>query len=122
MEHPSVRVACVMDEDGRLVGLITLRSLAENLFFHILPEESLSEITGLDDVMQFAERSRHRTALDAMQPSVWVRQGEPVKEAFRRMHEHDLLGLPIVDDQQKVVGYADILELLAFCSGHALDQ
>lgn len=54
LAHPNVHVTCVEAEDGRLVGLLSLRSLADDLFFHILPEEFLTEITDLEKVMRFA--------------------------------------------------------------------
>ncbi|MCK5487787.1 MAG: CBS domain-containing protein, partial [Desulfobacterales bacterium] len=115
LTHPRVHVACVVADDGRLVGLIHLRALADDIFFHIMPEEFLSEITDLDEAMEFANRSHMRTAADAMQDPVWVKQGETVKHAFKRMHEYDLAGLPVVNDLYHVVGYINLLELLAIC-------
>jgi len=115
LTHPNVHVACVVAEDDRLVGLLGLRALADDIFFHILPEEFLSEISDLDEAMVFANRSHMRTAADAMQDPVWVKQGETVKDAFKRMHENDLAGLPVVNDLYHVVGYINLLELLAIC-------
>ncbi len=111
--HPNVHVVCVVAEGGRLVGLLGLRALADDIFFHIIPEEFLSEISVLDEAMEFANRSRMRTVADAMRDPVWVKQGETVKDAFMRMHEHHLTGLPVVDGQYHVVGYINLLELLA---------
>ncbi len=113
LTHPKVHVACVVAEDGRLVGLLGLREIADDIFFHIMPEEFLSEISDLDEVMEFAGKSAMRTASDAMQDPVWVKRGETVREAFKRMHEHKLPGLPVVDEQYHVVGYINLLELLA---------
>jgi CBS domain-containing protein len=113
--HPNVHVTCVVAEDGRLVGLLGLRALADDLFFHILPEEFLSAISDLDEAMEFANRSHMRTAADAMQDPVWVKKGETVKDAFKLMHEHDLAGLPVVNDLYHVVGYINLLELMAIC-------
>ena len=115
LAHPNVHVACVVAEDGRLIGLLGLRRLADDLFFHIMPEEFLSEVTDLEQAMQYAEMSRMRTAADAMQEAVWVKQGEAVEDAFKRMHEHRLSGLPVVDERYHVVGYVNLLELLAAC-------
>ncbi len=115
LAHPNVHVVCVVAEDGRLVGLIDLRSLADDLFLHILPEEFMSEATDLAHAMEFAEKSRMQTAADAMREPVWVRRGEKVKEAFKRMHEHDLSGVPVVDEHYRIVGYINLLELLAIC-------
>ena len=122
LTYPNVHVICVVAEDGRLVGLLGLRALADNIFFHILPEEFLSEISDLDEAMEFANRSHMRTAGDAMQDPIWVKQGETVKDAFKRMHENDLTGLPIVNDLYRVVGYINLLELLAICCKEGEDE
>ena len=115
LTHPNVHVVCVVAEDGRLVGLLGLRELADDIFFHILPEEFLSEISDLDEAMKFANRSRMNTAADAMRDPIWVKQGETVKDAFKRMHEHRLTGLPVVDERYHVVGYINLLELMVCC-------
>lgn len=113
--HCNAHVACVVAEGGRLIGLIGLRRLADDLFFHIMPEEFLSEVTDLEEAMQYAEKSRMRVAADAMQEPVWVKPEETVKDAFSRMHDNRLSGLPVVDDRYHVVGYINLLELMAAC-------
>lgn len=117
LAHPRVHVVCVVNDEGRLIGILDLATLADDLFFHIMPEEFLSEVTDLDEAMQFADKSGIRTVADAMQEPVWVKPGESVKDAFKRMHEHGLPGLPIVDDSYHVVGYINLLELMAVSLG-----
>ena len=113
--HPRVHVICVLNDDGRLVGVLDLRTLADDFFFRIVPEEFLSEVTDLEHAMQFAEMSGMRTAADAMHEPVWVKRGQTVKDAFKRMHEHDVPGLPVVDDRYHVTGYINLLELMVVC-------
>lgn len=115
LAHPNVHVACVVGEDGQLAGLLRLRDLVDALFFHIIPEEFLGEIVDLEDAMDFAGKSGMRTAGDAMQDAVWVKKGETVKDAFKRMHENGLTGLPVVDERYRIVGYINLLELMAVC-------
>jgi CBS domain-containing protein len=112
---PEVHVACVVNENEQLVGLIKLRALADDLFFHILPEEFISEVTDLQHAMEFASISRIRTAADAMEEAVWVKRDDTVKDAFKRLHENDLPGLPVVDNTYHVIGYINLLELVALC-------
>ncbi|MFN2169660.1 MAG: CBS domain-containing protein [Anaerolineae bacterium] len=114
--HPSVHVACVVNEEGRLVGVLQLRSLADDLFFHIMPEDFLVETFDLEHAMDFARKSRMSTAADAMDDPVWVKESETVRDAFKRMHQHDLPGLPVVNDLYRVTGYINLLELLAVCA------
>jgi len=120
--HPRVHLVCVINDAGRLVGVLDMRTLADDLFFRIMPEEFLSEVTDLEHATQFAEMSGMRTAADAMLEPVWVKRGRTVKDAFRRMHEHNLPGLPVVDDRYHVTGYINLLELMAVCLEPAADN
>jgi CBS domain-containing protein len=113
LAHPQVNVVCVVNDEEQLVGVLDLAALADDLFFHIVPEEFLSEVTDLEQAMHYAEMSGMRTAADAMHEAVWVKKGETVKDAFRRMHEHKVQGLPVVDDRYHVTGYINLLELTA---------
>ncbi len=113
--HPGVRVACVVTEEGRLVGLLDLHTITEDLLFYILPEELFREITDLERVAEFAAKTRIRTAADGMQRPVWVKETDTLKQALMLMHEHHLSGLPVVDEAYRVVGYVDLLGLLTHC-------
>lgn len=115
LEHPNTHIVNVVNEEGRLVGLINLFDLANDIFFHIMPEEFLSEVVRLEDVLKFADTARMRTARDAMQKPVWVKTTDLVKDAFIRMHENRVSGLPVVDDQYRVNGFINLLELLSVC-------
>jgi len=104
--HPGVRVACVVAEEGRLVGLLDLHTIAEDLLFYILPEELFREITDLERMAGFAAKTRIRTAADGMQRPVWVKETDTLKQALMLMHEHRLSGLPVVDEAYRVVWLA----------------
>lgn len=113
--RPGVRVACVLSDDERLIGLLNVHRIAEDLIFYILPEELLREVTDLERVMDFVAKSRIRTAADAMERPVWVKRTDSLKQALILMHEHRLPGLPVVDDTYHVIGYLDMLSLLTYC-------
>jgi CBS domain-containing protein len=112
---PDVHVACVVNENDQLIGLIKLRTLADDLFFHVLPEEFISEVTDLEGAKSYAMKSKILTAADAMEAPVWVKQNEKVKDAFKRLHENNLPGMPVVNDTYHVIGYINLLELVALC-------
>ena len=111
-QNPSVNVACVVNERQRLVGLLPLSNLADDLFMTVVPEEFLSETRDLEDALHFAQMSRMRTAGDAMIPAVSVTRDDQVRDAFRKMHDHKLSGIPVVNQQREVIGYITLLELL----------
>lgn len=112
VEHTGCRVLSVIDGDERLVGLIPVRVLVNDIFLKIVPEEFLGEVTDLDEAMKYASHVGARTAQDIMLEPVSVNYGMTVKDAFRKMHEHRLNGLPILDEEARVTGYLDQLELL----------
>jgi CBS domain-containing protein len=106
------RVIAVVDADRRLLGVLPVRVLVNDVFLKIVPEEFLGEITDLEAVLKYAEHVGARTAGDIMVEPVSVHPDETVRIAFERMHVSHLNGLPITDREEKVIGYVDQLELL----------
>jgi CBS domain-containing protein len=106
------RVIAVADDRGRLLGVLPVRALVNDIFLKIVPEEFLGEITDLAGVMRYAGHIGARTAGDVMLPPVSVHPEETVRDAFERMHASHLNGLPVTDAEETVVGYVDQLELL----------
>ncbi len=113
VHHPYCRTIAVVDREGRLVGVIPLSSLVDDVFVHIMPEEFLDDAELMERITEMAKRSEARTARELMGKPVGIALEDSVKEAFTRMHHHSLEGLPIVDGKGHVIGYLDKLELLA---------
>jgi len=111
-EAPGVDIVAVVDEAGRLRGIIPVRLLLDELFLHVAPEEFLADLRAMDGVEEFGKLSRARSARDLMQPAIYVTMDDSVREAFSRMDERRLEGLPIVDEEMRVVGYLDRLQLI----------
>lgn len=112
VERPICRVLSVVDDDRRLVGLVPVRLLVNDIFLKIVPEEFLGIITDVDDVMEYARHLRARTAADIMLDPVSIHRDDTVRDAFEVMHKARLNGLPVIDEDRRVVGYVDQLELL----------
>lgn len=111
-QAPNIRTLCVVDHQDRLVGLIPGHELGEDILFHIMPEEFLREVVEMADVEEFVDRTRARLARDAMKPPVWVGPRDTVLEVFKRMHDADVDGVPIVDEELHVTGYVNLVEFL----------
>ncbi len=112
LQQPNVQCACVVNDENRLVGILPLTTIADDVFLHIVPEEFLSHVTDLDGVADFMQRSQARQVRAAMQPPIWVKPDDTVQDAFKKMHESGLNGLPVVDDNYRIIGYVNLLELL----------
>jgi CBS domain-containing protein len=112
VRNTGCRVIAVVDEERRLVGVLPVRALVNDVFLKIVPEEFLGEITDLQGALRYAERIGARTAGDVMVPPVSVHPEETVRDAFERMHVSRLNGLPITAPDETVIGYVDQLELL----------
>ena len=111
-EQPGVHTVAVVDSEGRLLGIIPMRILLDDLFLRLAPEEFLVGMRDMAGVEEFGRVSRAERAGELMEKPVYVRMDDTVREAFARMHEQRLEGLPIVDESMVVVGYLDRFQLL----------
>jgi CBS domain-containing protein len=111
MDHPQTRVLAVVDDDGRLVGLLPVVRVVEEIVAHTAPEALIAEISDLEGVERFGREVQARVAADLASPPVALRLDDTVGDALHRMQEHDYSGLPVVDDAGRVIGYVDLLEL-----------
>lgn len=115
LTRPRVQVTCVVNREERLIGLIDIASLADTMFYEMFPEEFISEATDIEKVLTYLQRSKVRTAEDLMRPPVWVKMQDGLEKVFHVLHVEKLNGVPVIDDHYHVVGYINLLELMAFC-------
>ena len=117
LAHPSTHVACVVNEEGRLSGIIRLKAVVDDLFMRLMPEEFLHELSELNGALEFADHLKHRTAADVMEEPVAAHPNDTIRSAFHLMHDMKLPGLPVVNDTNRVIAYLDLLEMLALVAG-----
>ncbi|RPI84471.1 MAG: CBS domain-containing protein [Chloroflexi bacterium] len=115
LNNRNVQIACVVNEEKRLVGLIDLKSLSDVFFSKVFPEHFFGELKDLKHALEFAALSKVRIASDLMQDPFWVKREDSLEKAFDLMHEHNLPGLPVLDDHFEVIGYINLLEMMAVC-------
>lgn len=113
IQNPSVNVACVVNKQNQLVGVLPVQNVADDLFMLVVPEEFLLEARGLTDALHFADLTRTKTAGDAMLSPQSVHFNDKVRDVFHKMHDHKLSGVPVVNEGQEIIGYITLLELLA---------
>ena len=115
-EHPRSNVACVVNRQQRLTGIIPLKTLADDLFLSVSPDEFLREARSIEAAAHIARMAQSNRAKDVMLPPVWVKRDEQVKDAFKKMHQNNLTSIPIVDEKRQVTGVISLLELIALFS------
>ena len=109
--HPETRVLAVIDAEGRLVGLLPVLRVVQEVVAHAAPEQLMAEVVDFESAARFGREVGAHRAGDLMSPPVALTGDSTVADAFRAMHEHHYSGLPIVDADGRVAGYIDLLEL-----------
>lgn len=109
--QPQTRVLGVVDDDGVLIGVLSIVRLAEAVVVRVSPEAVLADISDLADAARFGHAVTARTVEDVMLPPAMIDPSSTIDEAFRRMHGRHLSGLYVVDEVGRPVGYLDLLEL-----------
>ena len=77
--------------------------------------EDLEELLRLTETHTFKRRTEHLTAVSIMSRDLRTGHPEmPIAEAWRRLTEHRLKALPIVDQHQRLVGIVTLVDLLKY--------
>ncbi|MDI6857996.1 MAG: CBS domain-containing protein [Dehalococcoidia bacterium] len=113
VECRGVNTVAVVNEDGRLVGVIPVRLLLDELFFRVAPEGFLTRILSDGDMGELSKISTAQTAGELMEAPAFVTMDDSVGDAYEIMRERRLEGVPIVDAEKKPVGYLDRFQLLS---------
>ena len=119
---PQTRVLAVVDDGGRLVGVLPVVRIVEEIVAQAAPEQLIAEISDLAGVERFGREVAARIASDLASPPVALHPDDTVGDAFRLMHEHRYTGLPVVDGEGRVTGYVDLLELCLLYTSDAADE
>jgi len=109
--QPSTRVVGVVDEDGRLTGVVPVAVLAEAVVAHAVPEAFFTDLGDVSDIGRFAHAIQARTIGEIAEPPVAVTSERTISDAFRLMHQGRLSGLYVVDAEGRPAGYLDLQEL-----------
>lgn len=107
----ATRLIGVVDESGRVVGVIPVTRAAESIVARVVPEALLIDVEDAATATEFSHSVEDRTAADIMLPPAVVSRSDTIGQAFRLMHQHRLGGVYVVDDDGRPTGYLDLLEL-----------
>jgi CBS domain-containing protein len=110
--RPETRVIGVIDDEGKLAGVLPVLRLAEAVVSRVAPEALLADISDIGDVARFGHAVESRVVRDVMVEPGVVRPEATLDEAFRLMHQRHLSGLYVIDTGGRPTGYLDLLELV----------
>lgn len=108
-------LACVVNKESRLMGIINTQSLAEMMFIPVMPEEYIDDPQGYEQALKYADPSKIQVAAEIMGEPLFVHPDDKLENAFHIMKEHNLPGLPVVDKYYHVTGFVSLLDLMSAC-------
>ncbi len=115
IDTPNVSIACVVNTEMRLMGILNISNMAEVMMAPVIPEAYINEPDEYNKALKFAKPDQELVAADIMSDPVYAMEDANLEETFQRMKKSGLAGLPVVDEHYHVKGYISMLELLAVC-------
>ena len=113
--NPGMPAACVVNKEGRLVGVIPLKGLADVMMAPVMPEAYVNDPAGYEKALEFANIDQQHIAAAIMSDPVFVIKDETLETAYQRMKTHNLSGVPVVDKLYRVKGFITLLGLMSVC-------
>ncbi len=105
VSEPKTQSVYVVDDDGKLKGIIPVMELIQYLYFSDIPQEYI--LYRFPVILSSQARAR-----DIMLPPVYVRDEDKLSEALIHVFKNNLRELPVVDEDMHVIGDLNILELI----------
>jgi len=98
LAKPAVRYFCVLDEDGKLIGLIGRKRLFKGVFSHNVSKASM--------VYQLYTLVTSESASDLLiRNVVMVKETDKLDNVIEMMIERDLYQIPVVSEEKKILGF-----------------
>ena len=110
--QPQVRTVAVTNGDGRLTGIIPMRAFYAALFADVYPEALMGDVASVGGALNIADHIVHPTAGEMMLDAEAVALTDTLHDAFIALHRSGQAGLPVVDTDNRPVGYLDLLGIL----------
>ncbi|UCE37725.1 MAG: CBS domain-containing protein [Thermoplasmata archaeon] len=99
----------VVDEEGKLKGAITIETLLKHVGYIVGVRE-----TGMISFFKFLSGVLKENVSEIMEQPVTITNRHKVLDAVRLMVENHLNDLPIIDDENTLVGELNSLEIMVY--------
>ena len=117
-QEAALRGIFVTDDSGRLAGVITRRDLLD--WIRLRLGTALQGPLTQDGIMRLAHLVRVGTARDAIHPGgeeVSIRPDDPLDQALQIMLDSDIIALPVIDDEGRILGDLTLSDVLRHLLG-----
>jgi len=101
------RKVYVIDKKGKLKGMISIETLLKQVGYRIGVRE-----TGVVSFFKFLSGIFKENVSEFMQTPVTVTNNHKLLDALKKMVEYHLNDLPVVDEEGKIIGELNSLEIL----------
>ena len=115
LANPGVPAACVVNTEGRLMGVIPIKALADVMMIPVMPEAYLHDPEEYEKALRYAHITDEHIAAGVMKDPIFMLEDETLEQVYERMREHHLSGVPVVDKRYHVMGFITLLGLMAVC-------
>ena len=110
--QPQVRTVAVTDDDGRLTGIIPMRAFYGAIVADVYPGVVMADVVSFASALNYGDQMVHPTAGEMMLDAESVALTNTLHDAFIALHRSGHAGLPVVDADERPVGYLDLLAIL----------
>lgn len=112
LDNPEVSLACVINQEERLVGIIDESKAGDMMLVPAMPENFIQNPDEFDQAIKYARLDPDSHVSSVMDASVFVTEKDTLEEAYTAMKTRGLTGIPVVDNHYRVTGYLTLIEVL----------
>ncbi|WP_455391665.1 CBS domain-containing protein [[Eubacterium] cellulosolvens] len=108
IQRSTSRKVYVVDDAGKLEGMITIETLLRHVGYRVGVRE-----TGMISFFKFLSGILKEDVADIMEKPVTITKKHKILDALQMMVEHHLNDLPIVDEEERIIGELHSFQILA---------
>ena len=110
-ENPSLRGIFVVDKERRLKGIVTRNDLLQWAKFRI-GSYSSNDILIVDKINRYVYSTIVKNIIRRDSSEIYVKPEDSLNSALELMFNEDILAIPVIDEEKKIIGDLILSEVL----------